>query len=562
MPSGTAERGEPEPGGSGAPAARWGALLVGVPALAAVYFISGKLGLRQAVANENATTVWPPTGIALAALLVFGIRLWPGVYLGALLVNLTTSGSWPASLGIAAGNTLEAVVGSFLIRRYAGGRRAFESVGNFFRFTLLAAVGSTMVSATCGIASLAASGALRSGIGAVWLTWWLGDLGGDLILAPFLILCSHKPILRWSLPRFVEGSLLVGSLFALSSSVFGGLLPFSPKNYAIGFLCIPIVLWSSFRFSPRYTSSILVLLSAVALWGTVGQFGTLLLESKIETLVFLQAFLGVISVTGLAAAAAVEERRKAADEVARKLAEVANLSGRLETQKRDIAVYHTLLSHDVTNIATALLGLVDRLLIQAHGPLTLRQEELVRKVNRQSLELSRMSENARTLVRLRERGLPPAGEPVLLREEIGRALQRVRDLHFDRPFECAVECPARATLAGVPLFESVLVNLIDNAVRHSSKKAPPEIGIRVSAANPSLTIEIKGGAPPAKGAVAGIFNGHADPDRTAPHGIGLILVREILDRAHGNIAAQVVSDRGKDVVEVRVSLPMVQGSRP
>src|ERR1051325_902776 len=122
----------------------WGSTL----GCAAVYFACGKLGLSLALVNPSASTVWPPTGFALAALLLWGYRLWPGVFLGAFLVNITTQGSPATSLGIATGNTLEALLGAWMIGRFARGLKAFERVGSTFRFVLLAAVLSTTVSAS------------------------------------------------------------------------------------------------------------------------------------------------------------------------------------------------------------------------------------------------------------------------------------------------------------------------------------------------------------------------------------------------------------------------------
>src|SRR6185295_4144080 len=160
---------EPPPWEGSSGRRRWLPILIGVPVLTAAYYAAGRLGLRLAVLNESATTVWPPTGIALAACLVFGLRLWPGVFLGALLTNLATSGSWPASLGIAVGNTLEAVIGCWLVQRYAGGLRAFERAPDVFRFALGAAVVSTTVSATLGVSTLSLTGKAEwSQFGSIW----------------------------------------------------------------------------------------------------------------------------------------------------------------------------------------------------------------------------------------------------------------------------------------------------------------------------------------------------------------------------------------------------------
>src|ERR1700722_9251663 len=126
--------------------------------LAGVYFISGKLGLTLAFVHPSATPVWPPAGIALAALLLFGYELWPAIFVGAFLVNITTAGSPLVCLGIASGNTLEALVGAWLVNRYARGRNAVYSTPDIFKFALLGGLVSTCIAATLGVSSLVLGG--------------------------------------------------------------------------------------------------------------------------------------------------------------------------------------------------------------------------------------------------------------------------------------------------------------------------------------------------------------------------------------------------------------------
>src|SRR6267142_6723355 len=114
-------------------------------ALTGVYFVAGKLGLSLAFVHASATAVWPPTGIALAALLLYGNHMWPAIFLGAFLVNVTTAGSTASSLGIAAGNTLEALLGVWLVKRWAGGREVFLRARSIFAFVALAGLASTAV---------------------------------------------------------------------------------------------------------------------------------------------------------------------------------------------------------------------------------------------------------------------------------------------------------------------------------------------------------------------------------------------------------------------------------
>ncbi|MBV8878404.1 MAG: MASE1 domain-containing protein [Planctomycetaceae bacterium] len=553
MPSETAEQTRsptvPRPG-SGA------LVLIGVPLLAAAYFVAGKLGLRLALLNPSATTVWPPSGIALAALLVFGLRLWPGVFLGALLVNVTTSGSVPASLGIAAGNTLEAVLGCVLVRRFARGVQAFDSARDVVAFTIAAPVVSTTVAATIGVLSLSLAGLAPGAVlSRLWATWWLGDLGGDLILAPLLILWATRGTGPLDLRPILEGGTLIGILLFLEGMVLHGWTRWSSHSFSVGFLSIPILLWSAFRFEPRGTSAVVFLLSGAAVWGTLGYSERLPTETRVQTLILLQAFLAVISITALAVSAAVMERRKATESLARQLDEVARLNRQLDAQRAEIRSYHSLLTHDITNVSMALLGLVERLLLQADGPLTEKQEELIRRSNRQALEMNRMGENARMLVRVREQGLPPPNGALPIRESLDRALRLVRDLHFDRPFDVRVDCPSDLSVRNLPFLDSILVNLLDNGVRHSPRGSAASLRVRVRPDERQLRIEVEGGAPPPPEIVAHLLDGQPDGRRGDGHGIGLALVREVLQRAGGSISVRTVREGGVDVFEVDLSVP-------
>src|SRR5258705_7258938 len=142
--------------------------------LTIVYFAAGKLGLGLAYIHASASAVWPPTGIALAAFLLLGNRIWPAILLGAFLVNLSTAGTVATSIAIAAGNTLEGLIGAYLVNRFAGGCGAFENVRNVVRFVVFAAVIATSISATIGTTTLAIAGlAPWTAYGRIWLTWWL-----------------------------------------------------------------------------------------------------------------------------------------------------------------------------------------------------------------------------------------------------------------------------------------------------------------------------------------------------------------------------------------------------
>src|SRR5262245_60141626 len=210
-------------------------------ALAVVYFAAGKLGLALALVNESASAVWPPTGIALAAVLVLGYRVWPGIAVAAFAVNLATAGTPATSAGIAIGNTLEAVIGAWLVNRWAGGRLAFESPRNIFKYTFLAGFGATAVSPTLGAISLALGGFVsRSEFGSVWFTWWLGDAGGALVVAPALLLWAAHPRLDLERRRLPELAALFGCIGLVGAVVFGEMLS---TTRPLRIAWIPVLVW-------------------------------------------------------------------------------------------------------------------------------------------------------------------------------------------------------------------------------------------------------------------------------------------------------------------------------
>src|SRR5215813_3116083 len=295
--------------------------------LATIYFIVGKLGLRFASIHPSATAVWPPTGISLVAFLFLGYRMWPGIFLGALAVNLTTAGSLPVCLGIAAGNTLEGLLGSYLLNKFAGGESAFGNAKGVLKFVLYAALISTAVSATFGTTSLALGGfAPWANYRPIWLTWWMGDAVGDLLVAPLLVLWSSKPQLRWNRVRLLEVVLLLGYLFVAGQITFGSLLPISSKNYPLEFLCVPALIWAAFRFRPRRAHLASCLLAAIAIRGTLLGFGPFVRPSLNESLLLAQAFTGVMAVMTLLLATVVEEHMRAAEQL-REMAVTDPLTG-------------------------------------------------------------------------------------------------------------------------------------------------------------------------------------------------------------------------------------------
>ncbi len=279
-------------------------------ALAAVYVGCGKFGLSLAFVNASASAVWPPTGIALAALLVRGYRLWPAVFLGAFLVNLTTQGSLATTLGIAGGNTCEALVGAWLVCRFANGCQALERTRTFFRFVVLAGLVSTTISATVGVTSLCLGGFARwNQYHAIWLTWWLGDVTSDLLIAPLLLIWVVQGLPQVRLRQSLEAAGLLMTVVLLGRVLF--LRDYAPgeAHHPMTYLALPPLLWAAFRFGERGAVTAAFVTAGIAIWGTQRGWGPFTGTDPNTSLLFLQAFLGTAALTAITLALAVSERK-------------------------------------------------------------------------------------------------------------------------------------------------------------------------------------------------------------------------------------------------------------
>jgi diguanylate cyclase (GGDEF)-like protein len=283
-----------------------------IAGLAALYFLTGKLGLMLAFVHPSATAVWPPTGITLAAFLLFGYEAWPGALLGAFLVNITTAGSVPVCLGIALGNTLEGLVGAYLVNKYAGGRHFTDRTRNILKFAIFAGVVSTMLSAMIGVACLCLGGyAAWTDAAGIWSTWWLGDAAGCLVVAPLILLWVAQPRPQWRWKQSVEAAALLACLIIVGLVVFNGLLIAGNRAYPLEYLCIPFLMWAAFRFGPREVASATLVLAAAAIWGTFHNLGPFAVGTRTESFLLLQTFVGVVAVMSLSLAALFAERQRA-----------------------------------------------------------------------------------------------------------------------------------------------------------------------------------------------------------------------------------------------------------
>ena len=325
-----------------------------IGAFAIIYIIAGKIGLNLASLHVSASPVWPPAGIALAAMLLLGYRAWPAIFVGAFIVNLTTAGDIATSVAIASGNTFEALAGAWLVNRFTDGKNVFDRPQGVFKFALIAAI-SAVVSPLFGVTSLALDGfADWKNYGAIWVTWWLGDVTGDLIFTPLVLLWGLRWKLAWKKEEAVEVGVLLLLLALLSAVVFGGWLEISAKNYPIAFICGPIVIWTAFRFTQRETATGIFILSVIAVWGTVRGFGPFAGQNENQSLLTVQSWTAVLAITAMALSAGMAERRRIEEELQQQKSIV-------EAANRTKDHFLAMLSHELRTPLTPVISALESL---------------------------------------------------------------------------------------------------------------------------------------------------------------------------------------------------------
>ncbi|MFF3328632.1 MASE1 domain-containing protein [Streptomyces sp. NPDC002888] len=278
-------------------------------AVAVAYYATAKIGLQQQLVRGQVTPFWPPTGIAVVALLVWGRRMWPGIALGAFLVNLALGPSILPVLVITVGNTLAPLCACLLLGR-VGFRTALDRLQDALALVFLGALLGMVISATVGTSALVASGALTGhDFWPTWSVWWTGDAVGVLIVTPLLLAARTArwphgvPVLRWAEAVALLGGTAVVSVLATRSSL--NLL----------FLVVPFLIWAAFRFQLPGAAPCVLIVSVSAIFAGADRTGPFSGRDLLSDMVILQAFNGTVSLTALLLSAVVTERNRTLREI-------------------------------------------------------------------------------------------------------------------------------------------------------------------------------------------------------------------------------------------------------
>jgi signal transduction histidine kinase len=509
---------------------------IGIAALAIAYFLVAELGLELATVTRSVTLVWPATGLALVALHRGGLRLWPGVWLGAFVANALTPGvPLLVALAIASGNTLEAVAGTHLLRRIGFDDR-FERSSDVVRFTLGACVASTLVSATIGSMALWFSGAVHADhvLGAL-RTWWLGDLTGDLVFAPVLFTCV-RPVVRPTARQLVEGLAALACLIAMTMAVFG-LVPIT--TFARAYMLFPMLLWPALRFGPRGASFAIASMSAIAVWATARQHGPFTGATLGESLLSLQTFTCLAALTPLFLAATVAERDRA---------------------KRAVEDFIAVASHELKTPLTPLLLNLQRIerVVSPHADIPALAPVLASS-ERQIIRLSRLVDDLLDMTRARVGKLTLDRAPLDLSSLVRETTETFRDqLGREKcELELGIDGPVEGRFDG-PRMQQVVANLVTNAMKFGRGK-PITVSLKRAdrSGRATAVLEVRdrgmGIAAEQQALIFDRFGRAASTSHISGLGLGLYIVRQIVEAHDGHIAVDSKEGAGSTFV---VELPL------
>lgn len=508
-----------------------------IGALAILYGVAAKAGLMMDAVSGFATLVWAPSGLALAALLILGTRLWPGVFIGAFLANLLNGAPIPVALGIGVGNTLEAVIAVYALRRIPGFEPSIERLADVIGLIVLAAGLSTMVSATIGVTSLYLGEIIDSAqVGETWRAWWLGDLIGDLLVAPVLLVWAGNGR-RLDYPdRRAEALALVIAVVAASLVIFGGPAgaPTPTGRFAQAYMFFPLLIWAALRFGQRGAVSTAFIVSVIAVWGTAIDHGPFVRRELHDSLIALQTFMGIAAGTFLVLGASICERRRAEEQ-----ARLAH--ARAEDANRAKAEFLAVMSHELRTPLNAISGYVDLLSLGVDGPLSDKQRSSLTRIQLNQQHLLSLIDDVLSFARIEAGKLNIHVQTVLVHDvitSVGAVLEpelQRKQLGFS--FE---PCDNTLSVQADPeKLRQILLNFLANAIKFTGERGHIRMGAERRADMVRIWVSDTGIGIPSdqiKQVFEPFFQVESGPTRRYPGiGLGLAIARDLARAMDGEV---------------------------
>jgi signal transduction histidine kinase len=513
--------------------------------LALVYIVAARAGLMMDAVAGFATLVWPPTGLALAALLLFGTRLWPGVFIGAFVANLLTGAPVPVALGIGLGNTLEVVLAAYALRRIPGFQVSLERLADVIGLIVLAAGLSTMVSATIGVISLYFGGIISSAqLAETWRAWWLGDLIADLLVAPVLLVWASGPRKLGDPKRRLEALALGISVIGASLLIFGG--PAEPATatgkFAQAYMFFPLLIWAALRFGQRGAVFTAFIISVIAVWGTALGYGPFVRAALHQSLIALQTFMGIAAATFLVVGASISERRRAEHEM-----ELAH--ARAKEANRAKAEFLAVMSHELRTPLNAISGYVDMLSLGVDGPLSDKQLVSLGRIQLNQQHLLSLIDDVLSFAKIEAGRLEIHFQTVLVHDVLESLEALVRPELEKKDLDFTIDCDDRLSVRADPeKLRQILLNFVANAIKFTPEGGRIRLGadhigelVRIWVSDTGIGIPVDR----IEQVFEPFFQVESGPTRRYPGiGLGLAIARDLARAMDGEVRLESIVGKG------------------
>jgi len=524
----------------------------------ASYLLGGSLGLSIYPVHDLASLVWPPAGIAVAALLLWGNRLWPVIFVAAFLVNFFNGAPVLICAGIAVGNTLEALTASYLMRRI-GFQNWFGRLRDSLGFIILAAFWATTVSATVGVGSLALGGLVPTAdILSTWFTWWVGDVMSVLVVAPLLITwLSGRPFSR-NPAEIAERIAILTSIAVITL-----LVSWAPFNQIgtmplLYILIIPLI-WAGLRAGPRIVMLGIFLTCFIGLAGLIGS-GTAV---STQSILLTQLLLGTITIVFLIFTSAVEERKDAITALRKHVLNLEDAVKEISYQDQAKNEFLALLAHELRNPLAPIVSSVE--MIKLEKGLDTPMRRMIRTIDEHINTLVRLVDDLLDTSRISQKKLKLQREPVELQRVMRRCMAVVEPLMKSRGHHFTASIPPDPLwLEADPVrLEQIVVNILNNAAKYTEHGGTVDLKVRVIDGTVEIRVHDSGIGVPA-GMLEKIFEPFLQVERkdrlNAGIGIGLALTK-YLTEMHGGIIEAFSSGEGQGS-EFIVVLPLLPSAPP
>jgi signal transduction histidine kinase len=511
-----------------------------IAGVAVAYFLSAKLGLTLATVGVTVTLVWPPSGVAVAAMLLRGRRVWPGVAIGAFLANATTGAPLSVALFTAVGNPLEAVVAVTLLQRVRDFDRSLVRVRDVLALTLLGAIVPPVLSASIGVAGLLVSGVITPATAATaWFTWWAGDAMGILVGTPLIIAWGTRPLRDVPLSRILEAAALVAITVVGGFLVFGG--PLSGQVTApLVYIAFPLLLWAAFSFEQRGAATGSAVISGLAFWWTSRGAGPFARETLGLSLAHLNAFMAVATLTSLVLAAIVHELRRADKDRAESLVRERVARRDAESASSAKSDFLAVMSHELRTPLNAIIGYVSLLADGITGPVNDTQRAQLSRVRASAMHLLALIEQILSLSRIEARREDVQLEPVDLRTIVADATGLVEPLMVSKGLALEVDLPTEPSVldTDVTKVRQILLNLLTNAGKFTERGT---VRCQIRGDSTSLVVDVSDtGRGIASDDLPHVFDvfwqgGRAERERPEGAGLGLSVSRRLAQLLGGDV---------------------------